>query len=1275
MPERLGHLNDAQREAVTTLGRSLLVSAAAGSGKTTVLAERCAALVCDPPTAKRCRIDELLVVTFTDAAAGEMKSRIGAAIRKRLQDSPRDEHLRQQLYLLDSANISTIHSFCRTLIQRWFPQAQVDPQAAVLSGDEAALLREEVLDALFVELYGSESPLSGAFQTLVDDYGAGNDYAVGRVVLQLHDFVNSLPDPEGWLEAAVQRVDPAARGGLLAEIDDIQRARLSEELALQIEYCRHAAATIRRCWPIAAMHADAIDEHVANLEHWHKDLSRGKSDICEQVRGEIAGFAFDRAEARPRGLSDADKAIFDAAKAVRDRTKELFKSRLQEGVCAFTHDEYRDGLARIAPYIRTLAQLVGEFEKRYQAAKAEQAAVDFNDLQRCAYRLLTDGSPDRPSEIARQLQQQYRHVLVDEFQDVDPLQEAILRLVSRESADPPEGNLFTVGDIKQSIYRFRLAEPGLFSRRSDQFDNDKSPFGKLIHLQQNFRSRGSIIDAINTLFRTLMSRSFGGSDYDDRAALHAAARYPETGPGPMFDKPAVELHLLEPVTQQTARDEDDEETSASNGEELEGIEREAYLIGRRIQQWMGDNPQRHRWHVAGKAKNPGDVPDARPIEYRDIVILLRSLPHKAGPIADVLRRMDIPVRLERDQAGMDCTEFRDVVNLLHLLDNRQQDLPMAAVLRSPILGRRFSETELLEIRLFDKSVPFYDAVSKYTSRGLEGDLRDRLMLVLTTLDRYRTRIQRAPVADVLWEIYEEHDYLAYVSGLPDGMRRRDHLLQLHEMARQFGRFARQGLRRFLRFVEDMVERDRPSQQPTAGADENVVRIMTIHAAKGLEFPVVFLADLQKAFNLTDVRGTVLLDRKFGIAMRAADPERRIMYPTLIHQLAADHARREDLSEELRVLYVALTRAREHLVLVGRVSPDRIAAYQSGAEPANQRAKGSPPQLPRLQLETASNMLDWILPAIGAAPAGTVQWPGEKRAADDPALFKVYAYTRADTDKWHIPPAIDVARAEDLVRIAELQPLPADEPLAAESQIDGIIADLTRDYPALELTTMPARLAVSELKRRWDTTHDPQEQPSWKARPRPVARPAFVSAEVDIDAVGRGTVTHRFLQHIDLNRPCDAADLERQLSELTEAGRLSAADAGVVLLDACAWFFDTPLGKRLRARAGDVRREVAFVSRIDPADYDPLVKARDNRDVLLVRGMIDTLLCGNEGLEIVDYKTDAVEAAAAAARAESYRPQIDNYASAIQGIYRRPVSKRWLVFLHARCIIDLAPAGD
>ena len=1240
--ERYAHLTPRQRDAITTIDKSVLVSAAAGSGKTTVLAERCASLVAD----QRCPIDELLVVTFTEAAAAEMRSRIASSLKKRLEESSGDGFLREQLYQLESASISTIHAFCRTLIRQWFPQAGIDPQAEILSGPEAILLKRETLDTLFIELYGDGEPLGKQFQVLVDEYGAGNDRAIGEFILRLHDYLASLPNPDEWITQTTVPMSPA-------QIDEVQHRRLQDELNRHINHAKSIAATINACWPMTDVYVDNLGEHIVQMMTWLKALSTAEPTDWPTIAENIREYSFPRCAQRPRKLSDEDKAQYESAKRLRDDVKKLFERRVRDAICLYTRAELQEGLDRVQPFVETVCALTQRFTERFTAAKSAQSVLDFNDLQRCAYQLLTDArAVNQPSAVAKQLQQQFRYVLVDEFQDIDPLQESILRMISKESAEPPVGNLFTVGDIKQSIYRFRLAEPTLFTEREDLFGQDQ-PIGEVIRLQENFRSRSSVIEAINTVFTPLMRREFGGSAYDDSAKLNPGATYPESDA--VFGTPAVELHILEPVTQQTAApaDEDDEPDDASD-EELTGIEREAWLIAGKIDAWMGKGSA-SAMHVSEKPAAPGTPPGTRPIRFGDIVILLRALPFKAEPIADVLRRRGIPVTIVGQNASIDSTEFRDCLSLLRVLDNRQQDIPLAALLRSPMLGDRYDESDLLTMRLIDREIPFHQAVMRYAAQGDNAALRERLADTLAQLDRYREQMQRAPVAEVLWDILHETGYLAYVGGLSEGNHRREHVLQLHELARQFGQFARQGLRRFLRFLEDMLDQDySPIAAASASGDDNVVRIMTVHASKGLEFPVVILADAHKSFNLTDTRTPMLIERNLGLCLSVADVERRIMYPTLKKQLAANQMRQDALSEELRVLYVALTRAREHLMVAGRKSLQQIEPYlaMAGVE-----RKVSP-----IELDSAASPLDWLLTAISVAP---------KQASP---LFKIETYPRTKTDTWAVAQQQSPQQTDSLRQYANLEPMPAAEPCGDTREAEAVVRALDRHYRATELTTLPARVAVTELKRRWDTLADPDERPAVRASvSSTIARPQIVDSSAATRATTHGSQVHRFLQCIDLARPCSESDLTEQLESLITAGVLAGmeTDNRQESVRAAAWFFQTDLGTALRTNAAQVQREVPFVASLPPDQYDPAIIGHDERDVLLVRGMVDLLRITDKGLWIVDYKTDRIKADACEARAEQHRFQLQHYATALSAIHGTPVHRLSVVFLHPQRIVDLS----
>lgn len=1263
--DRLAHLTESQRQAILLRDDNLLISAAAGSGKTTVLAERCASLVCDPPAERRCGVEELLVVTFTEAAAAEMRKRIEKAIRQRLRENPEDEHLRAQLYLIDGAQISTIHSFCRAIIRRWFVQAGVDPQAAILNGEEAELLRRETLDTLFVELYGRQDALADGFRHWIEDYSAGNDSKLAEILLALHEYLCSLPDPQAWLTDARRHFDESQSESLIHNVARVQGDRLGKQLAELIDYTEVNEQAIRRLYPVASCRADDLAEFAARLSCWQKQLASGAEADYDKTIMEMQAYSWKRAASASTNADEETKGLYKRALDIRNSVRDIFNKKFVPEVCAFSLNDYRKNLRQVGPYVDTLIELVEEFGRRYRQAKDGQAVMDFNDLQRYAYDLLCeDGDPTKPSEIALQLRQQYRYVLVDEFQDIDPLQESILRLVSRADDETMAGNLFTVGDIKQSIYRFRLAEPKLFAGLARAYKESPAA-GKLIYLQENFRSRGEILDAVNVIFETLMSEDFGGTDYDERARLYHGLSYPES-PEMVFGRPAVELHILDKNISGGNGINDDEDNEAdedSSREEidLDGPQREAYLIARRLREWMGlDGGQRR--YIADKGPSGGL--SYRPMEYRDAVILLRSLPRKADPMAEVLRRMGIPVTVTRGLDSLESTEMNDCLSLLRVLDNMQQDIPLAAVLRGPMLGDALNEGELLDIRQADRRGSFYEALCRYLQCGQDQGLRDRLEVIINKLNIYRQWMQRRPIAEVFWEILEANQYFEFIAGLPEGTRRRDVVIRMHEMMRQFSHFSRQGLRRFVRFCEEMLQRKQWTPVPGGSDEENAVRIMTVHNSKGLEFPVVILADLSKKFNLSDIRGNVLIDRQWGIAPQAADAEQRVYYPTLIHQLAAEQGMRETKAEELRVLYVALTRAREHLLLVGRCDLKKVDAMREVGVSMSRR-----------ELESANNFLDWLMPTICTQGPSVTAWQEDGEYSGQ-ALFHVHQYTDEEMSGWAIPSLSSGDRNVELARLAELQPLPDDEPLSPDPRVDELLDRLDCSYESLELTSVPARVSVSELKRRWSAQVDPDERPTslLQRRDRPNA-PVFMDSTQEADAAARGTATHRFLQLIDLRQACDMTDLSGQLDDLIAGRYLSAAESAMIDLEAAAWFFDTELGRRVRSAAAQVQRETTFISRIMPQEYDPVVQQRDAQDVMLIRGMVDLMLPADGGWEIVDYKTDTVSAEACVRRAEEYRTQMELYARAVRAIYRQPVTHCWLVFLHARQVIQLEPAVD
>jgi len=1259
----------AQKQAIVTTGHSVLVSAGAGSGKTAVLSERCVHLALDaePPS----QVDRLLIVTFTEAAAAQMKERIARALRERQAADPNDPRIRRQLALLDGASISTIHAFCKRLLDRHFAQAGIEPSSPIMDAHDAALLRHDLADEVFREAAARDGDAGQRFHDLIQSYGAGREAGLIDVVLELDAFLDSIADPDAWLSDAATRLFVKDGESLPQTWRDRLARQLSDELADQMAEVNRAIQTVADAGDIGVQFTQCLNDYADAVESWRHTLDGKITDaaidkVC--IKG-IGAFVFGdipkATSKEARALDAADRAIFDRCKEACRDVRDVLLPRLTEPYGLFTCQQWADGLARLTPHVTTLIELVTRLRQRYAEEKEKLGALDFSDLERRTLNVLRD----EDTGVARTLRDRFDHVLVDEFQDVNPIQAEILRRVSREpDADRPN-NLFAVGDVKQSIYRFRLAEPRLFLDRLARFQSvkDAAPPGPdsgiAIDLVENFRSDEHIIDAVNTVFARLMTPDLGGITYDDRSRLvHGLPKATAVN-----TVPGIELHLLEDTAYSapaTVPGQKNQGTStapaADDATDWERIEREAYVIARRIE-------------VLRDAGTP----------YSDMVILLRSLAHRAPLMIRALVRLGVPVHAEIAGGFFDALEVNDVLALLAILDNSQQDLPLAAVMRSPLVGEPFTDSELVAIRTHPPTRRgyFHAAVFAYTRDGADLKLRKRVADLLDRITEWRRIARFKPLSDVVWHLLHDTNYLAYVEGLSQGAQRRANLIALHDHARKFGTFGRQGLHRFLRFIDQMRDSgmDLEPAAVTTAADD-VVRVMSIHRSKGLEFPVVLLAELGKRFNLNEASGSILFDRELGLGLKAVDVDKRITYPTLAHHLVTRRIRMESLSEEMRVLYVALTRAKNRLILVGTGDLDRLEL--------DPNAPDGP--LPAIQRRSARSAMDWVLPAICAAPAATVHVetstpdkvkpPAMSRSGSTAPMFHVITHDRAAMLTWAMEPPKVVHAEKHLLELSQMSPIPAALRIKAPPpDLAALRRRLIDPYRGQPLTTIPSVVAASELKRRWE--HGPgidgeaaarvQDMTGAKTRaPRDFdfGLPEFAGTTAADASARRGTSTHAFLQHVDLRRPCDAADLAAQLTAMSERGQLTAAEAAEINLDEAAWFFDTPLGRRLRAPAARIHREFPFVMSASPTRFDPGVAPLDGGDQLLVRGIIDCLLNDDGRWDVIDYKTDRVSGVALDERAAFYRGQLSIYADAVNRLWPNAVGRKWLVFLNAgKCI--------
>ena len=1231
----------AQLRGIRTTGRSLLVSAAAGSGKTAVLAERCAHLVCDAEDP--CDVDELLVVTFTEAAAAEMKSRIGHALRAKARAAP-SERLTHQLALLDRASISTLHGFCSRLLRQHFHAVGLDPGFSVLDADDARLLRNEVARQLFADRYELDD--EGDFQRLVDCYADGNDERLVRWVLHVHEMLNSLVDRDGWIERSLRRIAEAAEAPVLGstELGRELHAFVAAGLNGVIRSCDEAIAQLPRLGDFRK-YVDLLRDHRVTLGLWQKKLDQHGVDA---LAVEAKLFKPDKL---PSVRNDVPNK--DAAKAAVDTVRNAMKAGPWRDCLRFSSAEWRDGLRAVLPHAREFLSLVEQFERFYRLRKDASRSVDFSDLERLALKALRDPAATdglAPSPAARACHKRFRHVLVDEYQDINEVQDAILTLLSREClrGEPgSESNLFSVGDVKQSIYRFRLAEPTRFLEREKAFranadGADALHFGEVIDLQANFRSRAPLLAAVNAVFERLMTAEAADIAYDASHRLHAGRTFPNAPAGTCcFRGAPIELHLLPKKLDGAGDDAPDHSAPETEpncdragdddgDDDLDRAEREALLVARRIREMVGLEgcPP-----MCVSETGADGAARYRPMRYGDVVVLLRSMKHKADEYAEVLEAAGVPVHSESSTGYFESTEVRDMLALLALLDNQRQDVPLAAVLRSPLAELGRPEDAMARVRLAypaGKDGPaFHEACRRYAAER-DDELAAWLRDFYARLSRWRALAQRRPLADLIGAVYDDTGYLTYAGALHNGRQRVANLTYLRDRAAQFGSFHRQGLSRFLQFLDSLREESDLGQPSVAGEAEDVVRIMSVHRSKGLEFPVVFLPDLGKAINLQDCVGGVLADRRAGLGMAVVDDVKRVRYPSLASTLVQHRLRQQALAEELRVLYVAMTRAQELLVMVGTCGTEAQARWAA-------RWKGHAGALPADAVLGATTMLDWVGPVAAATAGGREE------------VFEVTFHGAAEVAAWRHPsqaPKGDGGRAAALARLEPLDPPPAPNAVA-----DEVARRLTQTYPHAAATRGAAARAMTETGPR-------------KGAGTPAKSPLLAAAGAATPAADEvGTATHRVLRHLDFRRRASAEEVDAQVRELVDRRLLSRAEAAAVDVEGLVWLMASDVGLLLRDHYGELRREVpVYAGAAELTSGDPA-------DRVMLRGRIDVLVPLGDRLLVVDYKTDAVSADEAAARAERYRPQVEQYANAVSRSTAMPVGAK-LVFLRARSCVGL-----
>lgn len=1186
-----------QQRAIESRNSNLLVSAGAGAGKTAVLVERIIQYLTDE--SEPIDVDRLLVVTFTNAAAAEMRERIGAAITQKLSANPLNTHLVRQITLLGRASIQTLHSFCLDLVRQHFYLLGLDPSFRVADETEAALIRSDTIEELLERHYAEPTE---EFLALVEGFGGRNsDDGVLNLVWSLADYAQSQPDPEQWLQQVCEEFAPHGRG--LPELtwytETWENVRLllsdaTRELACAIGIAGDNGGPINYL-PLLQLEHEALSELLRDMELLAWD----------ELRERIMRITFGRLPSRAGG-SDELKA---QCQRNRNSAKDSF-GKLTKNFFAQSEAEILQGLAAASPMVTVLCELVVQYLHAFQDAKLQKGLVDFADLEHMALRILRGHAA-----IAAEFQELFLEVLIDEYQDVNGVQEAILAFVARTN------NRFMVGDVKQSIYRFRLAEPNLFIEKQRCYGADPT-LGQVVHLSDNFRSRPSVIHAVNYVFRQLMTEDgVGEVEYSCEAELRpSSAMYPEEQKTVTQE---VELCLLErdPALQCEVEDGvalgDVDEQNVEN-DALDVTAREAQLISLKIQ----DMVERGDYKVWDKT-----AAAYRGVEYRDIVVLLRATRGRAESFVEVFRSGGVPVYADTNSGYFQATEISVMLSLLKIIDNPRQDIPLASVLRSPMF--MFSAEDLAEIRLRGGRKEYWDCLN---AEDLEGDLADRVGSFLAMYAKWRELARRNSLPELIQRIFADTAIDVYVGALPGGRQRQANLQALYERACQYEATSFRGLFRFLRFVERLQEQNGDlGTAKSLGESENVVRVMSIHKSKGLEFPIVFIAGLGNHFNLTDKHKPVLIHKKLGLGPQVVDLESRVMYPTLPRLAIERRLHVESLSEELRVLYVAMTRAREKLYLVGSIKKleEQVASWRDIA--AEHQATDT---LPRELVVSAKCFLDWLGPACF------------RHSSLSPTILSssLAQFTLSERNWLDSRTLMTETCSADL-----LSAVRAGEPVVDHGYTTEVRRRLSWHYPYRISAGLPGKVSVTELKRR-QSEGDEQQQHNYGSF---TEVPPFVQAKGALTPAEIGTAMHLVMQHVDFKEVTHESLVALRAS-MVEKALLTPDEAQAVDLTRIFHFFVSDIGLRL-LKSPKYWREIPFSLRIPANEIHPGI----DDEFVYVQGVIDCLFQEDDSLILVDYKSDRVTEDSVDQLVARYKVQLDLYCRAIENLLKRPVKERYL----------------
>lgn len=1202
-----------QLQAIQEKNSNILVAAAAGSGKTAVLVERIIHKIID----EQMDIDKILVVTFTNAAASEMRERILEAIYKKLEENPENVHLQRQIILLNKASICTIHSFCLDVIHNHFYEIDLPSNFKIADTAEIDLLKQEVLDDLFEQKYTENDK---NFIELLENYtNYRGDEALQELVLKIYKFIQSSPFPIKWLQEKLELlkiedkdISQTIWGKLIIQTvdDDIQ------ESIMQLEVTKSKMAL----YPEMTKFYQTISEDIINLQ----DLQKYNS--WDELYIKLLNFNFSKWPVDKKVIND----LKEDSKEIRDKVKKHIKEKTAKLLSCSQEQAVKD-LKIITPILEKLSNLVTEFTKNFAEKKKEKNCIDFNDIEHFALKILLDEN-NNPTEVAKKYKEKFEEIAIDEYQDSNLVQEAILTSISKGN------NIFMVGDVKQSIYKFRQARPELFLQKYDEYKNkeEKAQEDNLkIQLFRNFRSRQNILNITNLVFESIMSKELGDINYNENEYLNYGANYPEPEEiknyAGIAELDIIDLKEDESIT--AFEGEEDEEEQ----ERVEDDVLEAKFVANKIQELLNSN-----YMVFDKKQG------YRKIRPKDIVILLRATSNLSPIYEKELSDLELPVFSDTSGTYLDTVEIQTILSVLKIIDNPLQDIPLAVVLRSSICN--FTDNDLITIRLTDRNCNFYEALIK-TRLICDGDLKNKIESFLEKLEKWKSISQYMPLDEFIWQIYLDTGYYQYVGLLPNGAMRQANLKTLFEKAKQYEKASFKGLFNFIQFIDKLKKQNGDlASAKLIGENEDVIRIMSIHKSKGLEFPVVFLCNSHKKFNMQDLNDNILLHQDIGFGPTIMDTTRKIKYSSIAKDAIKLKMKQETLSEEQRILYVALTRAKEKLYITGR-SKD-FTKYVQDKNKVLEMYESENIKLDAKLMKKANSYLDWIMYVYLFNQGRTITLKGESYKLSDIITLNV-------SNKKDLLKALakeEVVEQIDLKeKIEQILKNKSDEENKKSEQALKELLEWKYDY--IVDTTLPTKSSVTKIKQEKIKLEEmlkgiESEEVEYKKS----YTPKFMQEDKKISSAEKGTLVHLCIQRLDERKDYELKDIQNMILNLVEKEIITQNEADAIDVNLIYQYTKSQLFEELR-KAKEVHKEQPFYINIPAKDV--VSEAENSKKNILVQGIIDLYYIDkNDNLVLIDFKTDYIsnEPNAKEKILDKYKVQLEIYKTALEQALNRKTSK-------------------